>query len=66
MKRHGLETVRCTTHFSACDCREAYVAQLETQLAEAREALKLIASCKSYFPGDVVDIAHKALAGGSE
>ena len=43
---------------------------IETAIANARliaaapdllEALKLIASCESKFPGDVVDIAKKAL-----
>jgi hypothetical protein len=39
MKPHGLKTVRCTTHHNACDCREAYVAKLEAQLAEVRRLL---------------------------
>jgi len=66
MKQHGLETVRCTTHFNACDCREAYVAELEKQLAEARDALIAV---RDAVPGtddaayQVQRIVSEALAG---
>lgn len=33
LPKHGSEKVRCTTHFKACDCREAYVAELEKDRA---------------------------------
>jgi len=44
----------------------ADVELLQAQLANARKALRLIASCKSTYPGDVIDIAQKALAGGRD
>jgi len=40
----------------------AELRRLHAVNAELLEAMKLIASCKSKFPGDVVDIAQTAIS----
>jgi hypothetical protein len=44
-----------------CDEAAAELRRLHDEVERLRAALRLIASCQSHHPGDVVDIARNAL-----